>query len=62
MLLAINRKARAVVGRGKEGPVCDPGCEVVLGGRGESSARIINGIKKNADLKTSTKKVGLRHV
>ena len=26
-------KPRAVVGRGKEGPLCDPGSELLLGGR-----------------------------
>ena len=40
-------KARTVVGRGEEGPLCDPGSELLSGGRGrESGARIINGMKK----------------
>ena len=30
---AIKMKARAVVGRGEEGPLCDPGSELLLGGR-----------------------------
>ena len=40
-------KARAVVGRGEKGPLCDPGSEILLGGkeRGEGSARIINGMQ-----------------
>ena len=32
-LLAIKMKARTVVGKGKEGPRCDPGSELLLGGR-----------------------------
>ena len=41
-------KARTVAERGEEGPLCDPGSELLLGGsaRGSSSTRIINGIKK----------------
>ena len=42
-------KARTVVGRrGEDGPLCDPGSELLLGGRqGESSsARMINGMEK----------------
>ena len=36
-------KARTVVGRGEEGPRCDPGSELLLGGmEGERSARSIN--------------------
>ena len=36
--LAIKTKARAtVVGRGEEGPLCDPGSELLLGG----SARVV---------------------
>ena len=33
-----------MVGRGEEGPPCDPGSELLLGGR--ASARIINGMEK----------------
>ena len=36
ILLAIKMKARTVVGRGEEGPLCDPGSELLLGG----SARV----------------------
>ena len=36
MILAIKTKARTVVGRGEEGPPCDPGSELLLGG----SARV----------------------
>ena len=40
-------KTYTVVGREEEGPLCDPGSELLLGGReGERSARIINGIRK----------------
>ena len=44
-------KARTVEGRGEEAgirPLCDPGSELLLGTgkEGESSARIINGMKK----------------
>ena len=49
ILLAIKVKARTYrnVGRGEEGPLCDPGSELLLGGReGESSAGRINGMKK----------------
>ena len=54
-------KARTVVGRGgEEGPLCDRGSELVLGGReggreGESSARIINGTKKKNKKKWTVK-------
>ena len=34
-------KARTVVGRGEEGPLCDPGSEVLLEGRG----RVVRGWK-----------------
>ena len=33
ILLAIKVKARTVVGRGEEGPLCDAGSELILGGR-----------------------------
>ena len=36
---AIKMKARTVVGRGGEGPLCDPGSELLLGGR----ARVLRG-------------------
>ena len=39
-------KARTVVGRGKGGPLCDPGSELLPGRESERSARIINGMKK----------------
>ena len=44
-------KARTVVGKGEEGLLCDPGSEILLGGneggrKGESSARLLNGMKK----------------
>ena len=32
-------KARTVLGRGDEGPLCDPASEVLLGGR----ARVVQG-------------------
>ena len=37
-------KARAEVGREEEGPLCDPGCELLLGG--SARVRIINGMMK----------------
>lgn len=52
-------KARGVVGRGGEGPLRDPGSELLLGGRAraalESSARMMNGRKKKKEkvLKTT---------
>ena len=41
-------KARAEEGMGEEGPLCDPGSELLLSaGKGrESSAMIMNGMKK----------------
>ena len=37
-------KARTVVGKGVKAPLCDPGSELLLGGReSEGSARIIMG-------------------
>ena len=39
LLLVIKRKARAEVGREEEGPLCDPGSELLLGG----SARVVRG-------------------
>ena len=39
LLFAIKMKARAEVGREEEGPLCDPGSEVLLGG----SARVVRG-------------------
>ena len=36
---AVKMKARAKVGREKEGPLCDPGSELLLGG----SARTVRG-------------------
>ena len=39
ILLAIKMKARTVVGREDEGPLCDPGSELLLGG----SARVVRG-------------------
>ena len=49
-------KARTVVGRGEEDPLCDPGSELLLGGRQgeENSAKIIDGMKKNIKGKTTT--------
>ena len=45
----------SVVGRRQEGPLCDPGSELLLGGReGESCARIINGMKKKKKKSTLT--------
>ena len=39
-------KARTVVGKGEEGPLCDPGSELILGGRATLvRERIINGTK-----------------
>ena len=41
-------KARTVVGRGEEGPLCDAGSELLLTGKeGEGIVRVINGTKKN---------------
>ena len=46
ILLAIKMKARTVVGRGGESPLCDPGSELLLGGREcEGIARIVNGME-----------------
>ena len=39
ILPAIKMKARAEVGREEEGPLCDPGSELLLGG----SARVVRG-------------------
>ena len=40
------------MGKREEGPLCDPGSELLLGGReGESSARILNGMKKKKEVK-----------
>ena len=39
ILLAVKMKARAEVGREEEGPPCDPGSELLLGG----SARVVRG-------------------
>ena len=48
--LAINKKARTVVGRGEEDPLCDPGSELPrTGGEHESSARIISGMPKRKE-------------
>ena len=41
ILLAVKMKARAEVGREEEGPLCDPGFELLLGG----SARVVRGNK-----------------
>ena len=38
-LLAMKMKARTVVGMGEEGPLCDPGSALILGG----SARVVRG-------------------
>ena len=42
-------KARTVMGRGEEGPLYNPGSELLntTGRESESSARMINGMKKN---------------
>ena len=39
ILLALKMKARTVVGRGEEGPLCDPGSELLVGG----STRVVRG-------------------
>ena len=39
ILLAVKMKARAEVGREEEGPLCDPGSELLLGG----STRMVRG-------------------
>ena len=39
VLLAIKMKARTVVGRGEEGPLCDPGSELLLGRRAKRVVR-----------------------
>ena len=39
ILLAVEMKARAEVGKEEEGPLCDPGSELLLGG----SARVVRG-------------------
>ena len=39
IILARKMKARTVVGRGEEGPLCDSGSELLLGGR----ARVVQG-------------------
>ena len=39
IILSIKMKAHTVVGRGEEGPLCDPGSELLLGGR----ARVVRG-------------------
>ena len=39
ILLAVKMEARAEVGREEEGPLCDPGSELLLGG----SARVVRG-------------------
>ena len=44
IILKIKVKARTVVGRGEEGPQCDPGSKLLLGRERESSARILSGI------------------
>ena len=50
ILLATKMKARTVVGRGEEGPLCDPGSELLLEGRARvHSARKINGMKKTKE-------------
>ena len=47
VLLAMKIKTCTVVGRVEEGPLCDPGSGLLLGGRARgSSTRIINGTKK----------------
>ena len=46
IILAMKMKARTVVGRGEKGPLCDPGSDLLLGGRARVSARIINGMQK----------------
>ena len=44
-------KARAMVGRGEEGPLCDSGSRLLLGGRqGESNARMINGMENKQNI------------
>ena len=45
-------KARTVVGRREEGPLCDPESELLLR-VDESSARIISGIKRKGKKKCS---------
>ena len=39
ILLAVKMKARAEVGREEEGPLCDPGSELLLGG----GTRVVRG-------------------
>ena len=38
-LLAVEMEARTVVGTGEEGPLCDPGFELLLGGRAIKAVR-----------------------
>ena len=45
LLLAIEMKARIVVGTGLKGPLCDPGSELLLGERARVSARKIGGME-----------------
>ena len=46
----IKLKARAVVGRGEEDPLCDPGSELLLGGNARGvGARIIDGMGRGGD-------------
>ena len=40
-------KARTVVGRGQEGPLCDPGPELLLGG----GARVVRGKYNEKEMK-----------
>ena len=41
------KRITVAVGRGEEGPLCDPGSELLLGGRErESSAKILKGMKR----------------
>ena len=40
ILVSTKVKARTVVGRGEEGPLCDPGSLKTIGRERESSARI----------------------
>ena len=47
-----NEGTHPVVGGGEEGPLCDPG-SVTVEREGESTARIINGTKKNTHTPTT---------
>ena len=45
-------KARTVVGRGQEGPLCDPGPELLLGG----GARVVRGKYNEKEIKKSSRR------